>query len=145
MQFLIILLNSKEFTHVPYSERNQSMSVNEGAATSPYRSTPHAQPDLMISRSLKISACIKLLHAFLFLRRRSCIVYYSHPLESRASTATMILIADAKDSGSRVILPLVDEVCSVFVDMQRSGVSRIAVSVVEQISRARAELGERCH
>lgn len=111
-----------------------------GPATCASNSTHLAQPDFMINRSLKINACINLLHAFLFLFRRSCIVSISYPLESRAIAAAKILLIDAKDTGCRIVLPLVDEVYSVFVGMQGSCASRNAVSAIEYIRRTREEL-----
>ena len=54
--------------------------------------------------------------------------------------ATKILLTDAKITGCRIALPLVDEVYSVFVEMQGSRASWSAVSAVEYIRRTRTEL-----
>lgn len=143
MQYLIIILNSQESTRIPHLDRIQPASMCEGPVGCTSNCTQLTQPDSTISRSLKMDACINLLHAFLFLFHHNCIVNASHPLESRAVTAAKILLADAKDTGCRAMLPLLDEVYSVFVDMQNSHASRNAISAVEYIHRTRTELDSR--
>lgn len=140
IQFLIIFLNTRETTSDPLPGGLRPTSTNGQSATRTTTNTHHTRSDSMISRSLQISACINLLHAYLFLLRCSCKVHLSHPLESRVMTATKILLTDAKVTGCRVVLPLVDEVYSGFLEMQDSHASQSAASAVECIRRTRTEL-----
>lgn len=95
---------------------------------------------LTTSRRTRITnACINLLHAFLFLWNCSSNVQVSHAVESRAITAVTILLTFRKTGGREVDIPLIDEVYSVFIGMQQSGLSRIAAFAIDQISRLRMQ------
>lgn len=67
----------------------------------------------------------------------------SHPLESQAMTAVMILLADAWETGSKANLGLVENVTTMFVEMRHNGGSRAADLAIGHISHARTQLNKR--
>lgn len=88
------------------------------------------------------NACVDLLHAFLFLWNCSSDPQVSHPVDSRAITAVTILLTLGKSAGYGIEMPLIDEVYSVFLEMQRSGLSRTAAFATTEISRLRIRFRE---
>ncbi|KAM0724028.1 hypothetical protein Q7P37_001019 [Cladosporium fusiforme] len=144
IQYMIILLNRPDLRHPPSLEEScpQSMRTEEEASVtrhSPDNSSSF-QPSSEASRKrarTTINACTGLLRAFLFLWNCNTKHQVSHPVESRALTALTILLSSAKRAGFQIDIFLVDEVYSVFLEMHRSGVCRVATFAVEHISRLR--------
>lgn len=140
---MIILLNDPNCANTSSLESLDLLRLEEDQPIGRVpRGSTTLQPPTMSRRTRITKACINLLHAFLFLWHCSSNVQVSHPVESRAITAVTILTTLGKRGGCEVDMPLIDEVYSVFLEMQRSGVSRIAAFAIDQISRLRMQCSE---
>lgn len=137
---MIILINDLSSATTSSSESSDPLRTEEDEMIGRIpRGSTLVQPPVTSRRTRITNACSNLLHAFLFLWDCSSNVQVSHPVVSQAITAVTILFTLGERGACEVDMPLIDKVYSVFLEMQRSGVSRIAAFAIDQISRLRVQ------